>query len=264
MIARAALAATALAVVGCATGLSEVVAEMDRIDADVKVKERACDAGDRGTCYALGKQELAYYEDPKGVYHRHALVRDNARRHLGRACELELAEACFDLAHFEYDAAKKWGHARRACDLGLGAGCIAALEGEDRTLGDHDLRTMAMRACDLDVATCPDAVPLLRGRFGDKSADLEVILLERPCDAGNAPACARAAERARSEELRDRLNGRACDLGSAEGCLALGKRWELVEPTKAQEFFRRACSAGSDNGCAAVGRWVTAKETAEM
>jgi TPR repeat protein len=264
MSARAALALTLLALGGCGAMFPEVVAEMDRIDADVKVKQRACDAGDRNTCYALGKQELAYYEDPKGLYYRHAILRENARRHLERACELELAKACFDLGGFEYDAAMKRGHARRACDLGFGAGCIAALEGADRSLGDDQVRAMATRACDLDAETCPDAALSLRSRFRDKSVDLETPLLERPCDVGNAAACARAAERGRSEELRDRLNGRACDLDSPEGCFALAKRWEPVEPPKAQEFFRRACSAGSDNGCAAVGRWVTAQETARL
>lgn len=194
-----------------------------------------------------------------------ALARyDEASGLLDRACQLGLAEGCFNLGGMYREAGtgrqslpRAEAAYGRACELGMSSGCMAGA----RVAGDAG-RSAALveKAC-----TLKDALGCFTAGMESKDPGVRAERLDRACGLGHATGCFNAGILLYSErgakpgdnERAAQYFGRACDGQEAAGCLRLGiatLRGVGAGPNAqvAKDLFDRACRGGDQDGCVAA------------
>ncbi len=237
MTTRTALSLSLLFALGC--GLGRVME-----DPELAALELSCGSPDGGwrpagedlpsvACYELGmRASRAKPPDP-------AL----ARAYLQRACDLELATACHNLAVLT--------------EQGAGGPSNADAAAESYA-----------RACTLGhAASCPPAAEDLLARTPPQTARARA-LLERGCDLDDASACLRLgnlhnAGTPTDDEafLATEAWRRACVLGSDAGCFNLAVsektgRGTALDPVAALDRFLSLCLRSVDRACSQAGELI--------
>ncbi|TAK32196.1 MAG: sel1 repeat family protein [Myxococcaceae bacterium] len=237
---------------------------------------RACELGNRESCWSLGAMRLA--ADP-----------GEARRSFERSCSLGSVPGCGRLAVFRVShdppavqpaLVEPLG---RACAVDDTPSCyvhgVLLRDGVGGAGGRRDAagaqRSFA-RGCDLrDERGC---LSLGVMRFAAATSQAERVaalgLVQRACDLGSLRACAAVGtELAQGTGVpRDLPRAelslrRSCDGGEALGCrdLAVFIRDGVIGggPQRAQELFRRACAGGDTPACGEPSPAATATPTRE-
>jgi len=237
-----------------------------------------CSSGSGGACNSLGVVigESGQFEIEQGRVVR--LYR--------RACELEDADGCFNLAAafragegVERSASEALKYFRRACDRGMNKACQfiglpTEASGSSEEQFEEALRTVMLleNACDEGAGrACTRAGVFHREGRGGLTRDVEAAVrwFRKSCKQGDPSGCAQYAYHlqeglgvGRDLEAAASQYAVACQGGAANACTYLGALYasgdvEIDDPErKAADLFKAACEADDPRGCLRLARML--------
>jgi uncharacterized protein len=209
---------------------------------------------------------------------------------LENACNSGRLRSCFDLAHYldSQDATADKARAavlhQKACDGGIGDGCIALAvryrDGQGASKDEKKATALFERAATLNQKGCDSgdtdacaslASQYLVGNGVAKDVARSAALYQKACDAGNAMVCVTTAhayqlglglpkDEARATALFEKattLHKKGCDSGNAVACFWLGLGYAAGQgvPHDADQaaiLFQKACDGGLTLACNAL------------
>lgn len=238
-----------------------------------------CSSGSGGACNSLGVVigESGQFEIEQG----------RVVRLYQRACELEDANGCFNLAAafragegVERSASEALKYFRRACDRGMNKACqFIGLPSDDSTESSDEqfeeaLRTVMLleNACDEGAGrACTRAGVFHREGRGGLTQDAEAAVrwFRKSCKRGDPSGCAQYAYHlqeglgvSRDLEAAAGQFAVACQGGAATACTYLGALYasgdvEIDDPQrKAADLFKAACEEDDPRGCLRLARML--------
>jgi serine/threonine protein kinase/TPR repeat protein len=217
-----------------------------------------CNGGEGDACWSLGRMYgLGIGVTADADRAAHAFVRgcDAGDAH---ACEAAGAAALDESGPGAGDRAKARSWLEHACDSGWSGACLKAAslcESENGACAPkwESARKGATAGCDARIAS--ECAVLAQAAMLKKAAGVDVVAsLEKACELGNGPACARAVDEGKDTLGPTRTKKalvRGCGLGAADACEALADLLHDARDPTTADVRAVACARGSDSACAA-------------
>jgi TPR repeat protein len=244
----------------------------------VAAYEKACKAGAGVGCYNLSGMYSGAHGVDADPEKADALMK-LAESHWRTACEGAEPRWCTNAAFLLRRRGGPGAYAgayaldRRACDHGVGVGCVEAL-GDAHTLGRLDLdaysRELEKLCIDGEPSACSNFGPFIEHvRSGE--------LLRRGCELGDRASCELLGvmyelgkDVPKDDEAKRRYYRMACDRAVPSACQGLARDALTTGSPEVPDLLRRGCQMGDATSCdllaevsswsgdtAAIVRWAT-------